>query len=56
MDLTFVGIVISLLDQSKLLTLRLVKTTLDRVRFLQLLKSEHEKLRIVLVVERPGNS
>ena len=46
--------VVGLLDEGtgKLFSLRLVETTLDGIRLLQLLQSEDEQLRIVLVVER----
>ena len=45
-------IVVRLLDERKLLALRLIETALYGVRFLELLKSEDQKLRVVLVVER----
>jgi hypothetical protein len=46
---TFVWIVIRLLDERELLTLRLVKTTLDRVSLLQLFECEHKKFCVMLV-------
>ena len=44
-------IVVRLLDERKLLALRLIETALYGVRFLELLKSEDQKLRVVLVVQ-----
>ena len=53
---TFVRVVVCLLDQRELLTLRLVQPALHRIRLLQLLERENEELRIVLIVERPERS
>ena len=45
-------IVISLLDQSKLLSLALVKPALDAVGLLQSLQRQDQQLGVVLVGER----
>ena len=50
---TFVRVVVCLLDERELLTLRLVEPALHRIRLLQLLQREDKELRIVLVVKRP---
>lgn len=44
-------VVVRLLDEGELLSLRLVQTTLDAIRFLELLEREDEELRVVLVRE-----
>jgi hypothetical protein len=43
------GVIVSLLDEGQLLTLRLVQTSLHRVSLLQLFKSEDKQLGIMLV-------
>ena len=45
-------VVVGLFDEGELLTLRLVETSLDGIRLLELLESENEELRVVLVGER----
>ena len=47
-----VRVVVRLLDEGELLSLRLVQTTLDAVRLLELLEREDEELRVVLVRQR----
>jgi hypothetical protein len=47
-----VRVVVGLLDEGELLSLRLVETSLDGVRLLELLEGEDEELRVVLVGER----
>lgn len=46
-------IVVRLLDERQFFTLRLIQTSFNAVSFLQLLKSQHEQLRIVFVREGP---
>ena len=50
-----VRVVVCLLNERQLLTLRLVQAALDGVRLLQLLKRQDEQLRVVLVVQRPDH-
>ena len=47
---TLVRVVIGLLNQCQLLTLRLIQATLDGVRFLQFLEGKDEEFGVVLVI------
>jgi len=47
------GIVVRLLYESKLLSLRLIETAFDRISFLQLFKGQNQQLCVVLVRQRP---
>ena len=49
---SFVRIVVGLFDQTKLLPLTLVQSTLDAVGLLQTLQSENQQLRVMLIGER----
>jgi len=48
----FVRVVVSLLNQPQLLSLRLVETGLDAVCLLEALEAENEDLCVVLIVQR----
>ena len=45
-------VVVSLLDERKFFSLRLIESSLDTVGFLQLFESENEEFRVVLVRKR----
>lgn len=45
-------IVVGLFDESELFSLRLIETSFDTVRFLELFESENEELGVVLVGKR----
>ena len=49
---TLVGVVVRLLNERELLTLRGIEATLNAVRLFELLKREDEELSVVLIRER----
>lgn len=50
--LTLVRVVVRLLNQREFFTLRLVKSALDGIGFLQFLKGENQKFGVMFVVQR----